>query len=506
MRYMCHLTLLIVVLTLQSQAANFVLALQSLGTSSIRHVIYFIQENHSFDNYFATFPAATGSTSWKDSGNNVHALSHLDPKLLYGDCPHKHADIMTVMCGAVPSSCTISPGGSWPMNGWNLVTYDGTHVCAPSGTATGGITANTTGINTGYYDGGDIPRYWRFAYNFGLADHFFSGVFPSLPGHKEIVGDIEEYADQPTNATGPDNQYSQWSCDHTYGQGGTTTNGIWGSCSGGTIPSSVCKQNSDCSGGGTCAFPSTHPFIYDTTNEALYPAATNGGEFYSIALSGSSTGLSLGTGYIGGRCGANSVSNIGAACFCQTASFPATGSVCASSICGDTGSAKNCFVAAEIGGSPGALCSESPNQIFALMDTANVSWAVYAPTIGTLGYEWNIPAMFAYTRFGPDWTNNLRSLNNLASDIQNCSLPAVTFVTPTLSNSEHQPAAAQTGEEWVGGLIDILASNRACWNTTIAFITWDDHGGMEDHVTAACIGTSADPLHCGPRVPFLCVG
>src|SRR5215475_9625901 len=128
-------------------------------THPIHHVIYIAQENHSYDQYLAWLSGGTGSLTWTDHLNATHTLTHLDPTLKYGDCPHSHDAIVTFIGNSLTTT-----------NGWDLLS------CNASGTSLDGVTANTNGIATGYYDNGDLPQYARLALNFGVADHMFSPV------------------------------------------------------------------------------------------------------------------------------------------------------------------------------------------------------------------------------------------------------------------------------------------------------------------------------------------
>jgi len=54
----------------------------------IKNLIFYIQENHSFDSLFAGFPGANGMDAGQDC-----------PDSLLKDPPHKHADAFQFMCG-----------------------------------------------------------------------------------------------------------------------------------------------------------------------------------------------------------------------------------------------------------------------------------------------------------------------------------------------------------------------------------------------------------------------
>jgi phospholipase C len=150
----------------------------------ITHVIVVVKENHTFDNYFGTFPGAEGTTTYKISDGGTGTCGHAPDNTLR-DMSHEHS-----------SGLTDWNGGQ--MNGWDLV----------KGTS-------TLGDNLAYaqYHETDIPNYWAYARTFTLADHFFSQIIgPSFPGHLAVL------AAQTGGATGnPNTQLTHpyWGCDQS---------------------------------------------------------------------------------------------------------------------------------------------------------------------------------------------------------------------------------------------------------------------------------------------------
>ncbi len=114
----------------------------------IEHVLFLIQENHSFDNYFGTFPGADGLPAGVSvSGVRPFHLSTFQPHNL----PH---------------------------------TWTATHRAVDGGKMDGFVSAERSRETMGYYDGSDLPAYWEYARRFTLADRFFSSFAgPSLPNH-----------------------------------------------------------------------------------------------------------------------------------------------------------------------------------------------------------------------------------------------------------------------------------------------------------------------------------
>jgi phospholipase C len=125
----------------------------SSGASPIRHVMFLVQENHSFDNYFGTFPGADGLP---------------EGAIIEGVAPHH-----------LPSARSA-----------NLAHGRGTALAAVNGGRMDRfVSAERTPLTMGYYDSSDIPNYWTLAARFTLADRFFSSYLgPSMPNHLYIFG------------------------------------------------------------------------------------------------------------------------------------------------------------------------------------------------------------------------------------------------------------------------------------------------------------------------------
>jgi phospholipase C len=79
-------------------------------------------------------------------------------------------------------------------------------------------------------------------------------------------------------------------------------------------------------------------------------------------------------------------------------------------------------------------------------------------------------------------------------------LPAVTWIAPSQSVSEHPPALITTGQTYVTRLINSITSGPE-WKSTAIFLAWDDWGGFYDHVKPPRV----DGQGYGIRVPALVI-
>ncbi len=130
------------------------------GITKIKHVIWIIQENHSFDNYFGTYPGADG----------------IPPATCLPKMPGSRACVVPFHMPEAGPPCDLA-------HEWEIA-----HAAYDHGTMDGFVWAEGSSYTMGYYDQRDIPNYWQYAKYFTLCDHFFSSLNgPSLPNHVYTV-------------------------------------------------------------------------------------------------------------------------------------------------------------------------------------------------------------------------------------------------------------------------------------------------------------------------------
>ena len=120
----------------------------------IQHLVVLMQENHTFDNYFGTYPGADGLPS-----DVRMPVDPANPAAGYVVPWHIGTTTITDLSHTAPTY---------------LAQYD-------NGKMDGFVSAlkhyNENGnISMGYYDSSDIPYYWNLASNYVLFDHFFSSA------------------------------------------------------------------------------------------------------------------------------------------------------------------------------------------------------------------------------------------------------------------------------------------------------------------------------------------
>jgi len=150
----------------------------------IKHVVFLIKENRSFDNYFGTFPDANGATSGDISSGTRVLLGHTPDQLPY-DLGH----------GWQASRLAVNGG---KMNQFNLI-----------------LRGDVNGLMLGMtqMQQSDIPNYWAYAQNFALADNMFSSLSgPSFPNHLYAVA-----AQSGGIINNPRGSPQVWGCDSPSG-------------------------------------------------------------------------------------------------------------------------------------------------------------------------------------------------------------------------------------------------------------------------------------------------
>jgi phospholipase C len=95
---------------------------------------------------------------------------------------------------------------------------------------------------------------------------------------------------------------------------------------------------------------------------------------------------------------------------------------------------------------------------------------------------------------------NIQSLSNFFAAAKAGTLPAVSWVTPNGTVSEHPPALISAGQTYVTGLINAIMRSPD-WDSTAIFLAWDDWGGFYDHVDPPKV----DENGYGLRVPALVI-
>ena len=154
-----------------------------------------------------------------------------------------------------------------------------------------------------------------------------------------------------------------------------------------------------------------------------------------------------------------------------------------------------------VGAGPGFPCY-THSTMADLLDNAGVSWKYYTPFSP---YSlWVAPAAMSGicgtvvdgACTGDEWNTHVSIPSKMVpapilTDIQNCNLPAVSWVIPDGRWSDHPGGAGDNGgPSWAAAIVNAIGHgnvtrHNGCnyWSNTVILITWDDWGGWFDHVS-----------------------
>jgi phospholipase C len=112
---------------------------------------------------------------------------------------------------------------------------------------------------------------------------------------------------------------------------------------------------------------------------------------------------------------------------------------------------------------------------------------------------WN-PLPYFDTVHQDNQLGNIKSLSDFYAAARSGTLPAVSWITPNGTVSEHPPGLITAGQSYVTGLINTIMQSPD-WSSTAIFLTWDDWGGFYDHVPPPQV----DAQGYGLRVPAMVI-
>ena len=136
-----------------------------------------------------------------------------------------------------------------------------------------------------------------------------------------------------------------------------------------------------------------------------------------------------------------------------------------------------------------------------LLQNSQISWRYYDQKTNPHEHSlWNpLPGFVAFQQ-NPQLMEHLVPLGDFYNDIRNQRLPAVSWIVPTMEDSEHPPADAAQGMWHITHLINAVMRSPY-WKDSVIILVWDDFGGFYDHVPPPDV----DRYGFGPRVPAMII-
>ena len=177
-----------------STSATATVTVTAAGSmQSINHVVFMMQENHSFDNYFGMLNPYRISNGWNigDDGNTYN-VDGIDDKLTTISNEDDQGTSYSLF--KLTSTCVDDMSSDWlssygDANRYDFLTtrpivMDGfvhnaegyANSCVSSGSCAGKFTDTTGERSMGYYDEGFLNYYYYMASQFAVSDRWFSPV------------------------------------------------------------------------------------------------------------------------------------------------------------------------------------------------------------------------------------------------------------------------------------------------------------------------------------------
>jgi phospholipase C len=158
----------------------------------------------------------------------------------------------------------------------------------------------------------------------------------------------------------------------------------------------------------------------------------------------------------------------------------------------------------------GSIPPVTMTSIGDLLSANSISWKYYgggytvSGTGGTLdGSYCNICNPFEYQSNYPAMrADHMRDVTDLFTDLQNGTLPAVSYIKPDGTMDGH-PASSKFDlfEAFAQNIINLAQSNQALWAETAIFVTTDEGGGFYDSGFIQPV----DFFGTGPRIAMIAV-
>lgn len=130
-----------------------------------------------------------------------------------------------------------------------------------------------------------------------------------------------------------------------------------------------------------------------------------------------------------------------------------------------------------------------------VLEKEGISWRIYQdPNNNCTGAMHGGLAFESFRNASPGspiYENGMRhwSLQDLESHVKNNTLPQVSWVLPSIDDSEHPgaPSSPYRGAYFTHEVLSALTANPEVWSKTIFFLTFDENDGLFDHIPAPAV-------------------
>ena len=264
------------------------------SVNNIDHVIFMLQENHTFDNYMGMlnpYRAAnkTGNQTWNTGDNGVvYNVDGIDDKLT--TISNTNDEGTTFKLFPLTSTCIDDASSAWLESYGDINTYDFSgepnprpilmdgfvhnaegfaKACVASGTCSGDFTDTAGERVMGYYDQNTLNYYYYMASQFAVSDRWFSPI-----SSKSIDNRIATFSGGTTQGLvkdpGGDDNLPQLDLPSIF-QELDQANVSWKIYY--TVTQGFCTDEDDCTGGAS-EYPATDFSIFSYSLQYLYADTT----------------------------------------------------------------------------------------------------------------------------------------------------------------------------------------------------------------------------------------
>jgi phospholipase C len=137
--------------------------------------------------------------------------------------------------------------------------------------------------------------------------------------------------------------------------------------------------------------------------------------------------------------------------------------------------------------------------IFQLLDAAGISWKIYSVDKQPDGKL--ITTLRNFQPYGATKEDHIVPISQFQTDLDNNALPQFSYIEPGFaSGRDEHPGATdniQTGTNFMSTLFSALR-NSSSWSSSVFFQTFDEGGGLFDHVSPMIDGRPIVELSVGP--------
>ena len=267
--------------------ASVIVGSQS-GLQAVQHVVFMLQENHSFDNYFGMLNPYRVANHWNIGDDGAtYTVDGIDDKLTKTSNQDDEGDTFSLF--KFKSTCVDDMTSSWLESYGDVSRYNFTpqrrialdgfvHTgenyaksCVAGKSCSGSFTDFQGKRSMGYYDQGFLNYYYYMASQFAVSDRWFSPISSkSIPNRVATFtgGTLQGLAFDP----GKDDHLPQLQVNSIFqelDQSGVPWKIYY------TVTQGSCSDPTDCPGGAAAQFPATNYGYVSYSYKYLYSKTTS---------------------------------------------------------------------------------------------------------------------------------------------------------------------------------------------------------------------------------------